>query len=65
LAVLRATLHALETLDKPGGVACLPFEWSEPPNMVLSHPPEEPPIVKYLKGHPWELPRLLRRSVPS
>lgn len=63
-AVLRATLSALETLDTPGSIACLPFEWPESPKEVKSHPPAEPPIASYLKHHPWELPRLLWRKVP-
>jgi hypothetical protein len=65
LAVLRATLHALETMDHPGSVECLPFTWSEPPDQVNSHPPQEPPIVSYLKRHPWDLPKLLKRDIPG
>ncbi len=64
LAVLRALLHALETIDRPGGVEHLPFTWPEPPGEVQNHPPEEPPIVSYLKRHPWDLPRLLYRNLP-
>jgi hypothetical protein len=65
MAVLRAALHALETIEHPGGVECLPFTWTEPPNKVHDHPVQEPPIVSYLKRHPWDLPRLLRRDVPA
>jgi len=65
LAVLRATLHALETIDRPGGMECLPFTWPEPPDKVQSHPLQEPPIASYLKRHPWDLPKLLRRVVPG
>lgn len=64
MAVLRATLQALDTLDQPGGILHLPFSWPEPPNKVQSHPPAEPPIVSYLKQHPWDLPRLIQRNVP-
>ncbi len=64
-AVLRATLHALETLATPGSIECLPFEWPESPKEVKNHPPVEPPIAKYLKGHIWDLPRLLWRNVPA
>jgi len=28
-AVLRAALHAFETLDAPGGIVPLPFEWAD------------------------------------
>ncbi len=65
LAVLRATLHALETLDRPGSIASLPFTWPEPPGEAQLHPLQEPTIVSYLKRHPWDLPRLLRRNVPD
>ncbi len=64
-AVLRATLHALATLDRPGSIEHLPFEWSESPKQVRNHPPQEPPIVSYLKRNPWFLPRLLSRNVPA
>ncbi len=65
LAVLRATLRSLERLDHPGSIACLPFTWSEPPDQVQGHLLQEPPIVAYLKRHPWDLPRLLKRDVPG
>lgn len=64
LGVLRATLRLLETLDRPGCRVDLPFTWPEPPDQVQNHPPVEPPIVSYLKRHPWDLPRLLRRRSP-
>jgi hypothetical protein len=63
LAVLRATLQALVTIVTPGGKVCLPFTWPEAPNEVQSHPLQEPPIVSYIKRHPWELPKLLKRDV--
>ena len=65
LAVLRATLQALATLDTPGSMTCLPFEWPESPKEAKSHPPQEPPIASHLRRHPWDLPRLLRRNVPA
>ncbi len=64
-AVLRATLHALETLDQPSAVECLPFKWPEPPKEVHNSPPQDPPIAAYLKRNPWFLPRLLYRNVPG
>ena len=65
LAVLRSTLHALEGINHPGGFECLPFTWPELPNQVQGHPQQEPPIVRYLKRHPWDLPRLIKRDVPA
>ena len=65
LAILRATLQALEDADAPGYVKHLPFEWPEPPRQARGEPPEPPPIVGHLMRHIWQLPRLLNRNVPS
>ena len=62
-AVLRAALGAVESLERPGGVAHLPFEWPEPPSRVRTT--AEPPIAGLLKRKPWLLPRLFSRDVPS
>ena len=43
----------------------LPFEWPEPPKLVRNHPPQDPPIARYLARNPWFLPRLLSRKVPG
>ena len=63
--VLRATFAALAAIQTPGGVAHLPFEWPELPKQVRNHPPQEPPIARYLARNPWFLPKLLTRSVPG
>ncbi len=65
MAVLEATLRALETIQTPGEIVHLPFEWPEAPKEVHNSPPEEPPIARYLARHPWFLPRLLARDVPQ
>lgn len=65
MAVLEATLCALETIQTPGGIVDLPFEWTEKPKDMKNHPHEAPPIAKYLARNPWFLPRLLSRNVPS
>jgi D-proline reductase (dithiol) PrdB len=65
MAVLRATLDALEAIRTPGGVVHLPFEWPVPPKQVRNHPPEPPPIAHYLARNPWFLPKLLSRNVPE
>jgi D-proline reductase (dithiol) PrdB len=65
LAVLRATLQALEEADGPGYVKNLSFRWPEPPRQARSEPPEPPPIVGHLTRHIWQLPRLLSRNVPE
>ena len=62
-AVLRAALRALETIQTPGGIEHLPFEYEEPPeDPGGSQAP--PPIVGYIIKHPWQLPRLLNRNPP-
>lgn len=65
LAVLGATLKALEEMRVPGEIKHLPFEWPETPRQARTHPPEAPPIVKYLQRHPWDLRRLFTRDVPA
>lgn len=63
-AVLRGTLEAVEEMKVPGSMKHLTFEWLGTAKEAQAHPPEPPPIVNYLKRHPWDLPRLLSRNVP-
>jgi D-proline reductase (dithiol) PrdB len=63
MAVLEATLQALESIQTPGEIVHLPFEWPQAPKDVRNHPPEAPPIAKYLARNPWFLPKLLSRKV--
>ena len=65
MAVLRATLQALNQITQPGGVVYLPFEWPEAPKQARSLPPVSPPIVTYLQSHPEQLENLYKREVPS
>lgn len=65
MAVLRATLAALESIQTPGETVHLPFEWAEDPKTAATEPPEAPPIARHIMTHPWQLPRLLRRDVPQ
>ena len=63
LEVLRATLRALEGISPPGGVVHLPFDWDAGDKLNM-HPPELPPIARYLRRHPWEFPKFLHRTPP-
>lgn len=63
-AVLLAALEALETMQVPGSVTHLPFEWTASRKETKADPKVPPPIADYLKWHPWELPRLFSRDVP-
>jgi hypothetical protein len=67
MAVLRTTLKALEEMDQPGSVRHLPFEWPEKGSKGAraSHPPEPPPITKYLMSHPWLYPKLIAGDIPE
>lgn len=65
LAVLRATLAALENIRVPGEAIHLPFEWTQDGTPDSGEKLEEPPIVKHIMRHPWLLPRLLKRQVPD
>jgi hypothetical protein len=62
-AVLRGALQAVDEMTIPGSIKHLPFEWPGTKEEAQARPPEPPPIVGYLKRHPWELPKLLTRSV--
>jgi D-proline reductase (dithiol) PrdB len=65
MAVLEATFVALMTIDEPGGVVQLPFEWPETPRQARSYPQEPPPISKYLKKHPWMLRKFMVKEIPD
>ena len=64
LAVLRATLRALEEISHPGTVVHLPFEWDSREKLNM-HPPEAPPIARLLRRHPWYVPKFLNRTPPE
>jgi betaine reductase len=64
-AVLRATLHALAEMARPGSVTHLPFEWPASARRLSARPPKTPPISKYLLRHPWLIPNLFSREVPA
>lgn len=64
LAVMRATLQALVAIPEPGGVVDLEFEWSGDAKLD-TRPPEPPPIVSYLRRHPWAIPRFFNRIPPD
>jgi D-proline reductase (dithiol) PrdB len=63
LAVLRATLEAVEVIETPGKVVHLPFEWPE--SVESEHPDPPPPIVGYLLKHPLQVVKLIRRQIPE
>ncbi|MCA9875736.1 MAG: hypothetical protein KC441_18825 [Anaerolineales bacterium] len=64
MEILRATLQALESIATPGTAVHLPISWTEPTRKPRLHPPQAPPISKYLIKHPWLFPRLLTRDIP-
>ena len=59
-AVLQGTLEAITAMQAPGEIKHLPFTWSG----KYSHAPVPPPIARYLKRHPWQLPKLFSRELP-
>jgi hypothetical protein len=63
--VLRSTLQALAEMEKPGSLAHLPFEWPASARRLNGHPPQKPPISKYLLRHPWHIPNLFSRDIPA
>lgn len=62
-AVLQATLKALAETRLPGTVTHLSFDWPEECRLN-AHPPQAPPITKYLLRRPWHIPNLLSRNIP-
>jgi len=64
LAVLRATLRALEEISQPSTIVHLPFEWDSREKLNI-HPPEAPPIARFLRRHPWYVPKFLNRTPPE
>ena len=65
LAVLRATLKALEEIEEPGMVVNLPFEWQEPEGGVALHPENPPPVVGNILKNPLRVRNLIKREVPE
>lgn len=64
-AVLRATLRSLAEMTQPGSITHLPFEWPPSARRISARPPNTPPISKYLLRHPWHIPNLFAREVPT
>jgi hypothetical protein len=64
-AALRAALTAVQEMSTPGTIRHLPFALPESMNDLNILPPDSPPITKYITRHPWHLPNLMRREVPS
>jgi D-proline reductase (dithiol) PrdB len=64
-AVLRSILHALTEMTQPGSVTTIPFEWPDSARRLNAHPPQQPPISKYLLRHPWYISNLFRRDIPA
>ena len=64
LEVLRYTLRALEVISQAGDVVHLPFEWKSRDKLSM-YPPEPPPIARYLRRHPWHIPKFLSRTPPQ
>ena len=63
MAVLRATLKALEEIREPGTIVHLPFEWPE--GMDDGELKEPTPIAAYLLKHPFQVTKFIRRKIPD
>jgi hypothetical protein len=64
LAVLQATLQALAAISEPGAVVDLQLGWDDDTALKI-YPPQLPPIVSYLRRHPWAFPRFFNRTPPE
>lgn len=65
LSVLRSTLNALTEMSQPGSISHLPYEWPDSARRLNAHPQQPPPISKYLLRHPWHIPNLFKRNIPT
>jgi hypothetical protein len=65
MAVLRAMLKSLVEIHFPGEVVHMPFEWQERLEFVNKPLPEPPPISTYLRKHIFQIPRLIKRDIPT
>ncbi|HSG26525.1 MAG TPA: hypothetical protein VLA32_10460 [Anaerolineales bacterium] len=65
LAVLRGVLAALEDIDTPGDVRCLPFTWHQTLKEIQAQHKESPPISSYLVKRPWLVRKLIVRDIPD
>jgi hypothetical protein len=65
LAVLRATLQTLVEMDTPGERIDLPFRWALSDEETNASPTVPPPITQYLKKHPMQVMKLIRRDIPE
>jgi D-proline reductase (dithiol) PrdB len=63
-AVLRATLEALASIDKPGTVVDLPFRRPGSRLRGRGHPRRPPPLARLLLRKPWLLRKLLKAEIP-
>lgn len=61
--VLWGAIAAAQAMQQAGRIKHLPIEWAGTAREANAHPPEPPPIVGYLRRHPWHVPRLLSREV--
>jgi D-proline reductase (dithiol) PrdB len=61
--ILAATLDALLSIETPGQVVDLPFEW--PKGVRRGMPRKLPPIAKLLMLKPWLLPRFASGDIPD
>lgn len=64
-AVLQGLFDAVVEMKRPGSVTSLPLAWPGTKSETRTHPQVPPPIAGYLKRHPWHLPKLFSRQIPS
>ena len=62
LSILRASLDAAVSIDRPGGRVDLAFEW--PAGARVPKPPQPPPISRAIMKRPWLFLKLLNGEVP-
>jgi D-proline reductase (dithiol) PrdB len=61
--ILAATLDALVSIESPGQIVHLPFQW--PKGVRRGMPRKLPPIAKLLMKKPWLIPRFVSGDIPE
>jgi hypothetical protein len=65
MEVLKASLHAVESMPTAGTSEHLSYVWHESLAQARADGAPPSPISAYLRKHPWLFPRLLNLDIPE
>jgi len=64
MAVLKATLAAIDMIETPGEIVHLPFEWPKISTQEAEYDFPPPPITTYLKKNNRQVFKFVKRDTP-